>query len=138
MRPMKPLCIALLALASCAAPSRPQLSATSQAQQEPLTAELLRRYLTYLASDELEGRCAGFPGNDKATEFIAARFKEAGLEPVGDKGSDGLPTYFQYFKIRRGELTTRNCAGLLKGRDLADEVVVVGAHHDHVGRKGQH
>ena len=106
--------------------------------QEPLSADLLRRYLTHLASDELEGRCAGFPGNDKATDFIAARFRESGLESVGDAGPDGKPTYFQHFKIRRGELTTRNCAGLLKGSELPDEIVVLGAHHDHVGRKGQH
>jgi hypothetical protein len=113
-------------------------AAAQEAAREPLSADLLRRYLTHLASDELEGRCAGFPGNDKATDFIAARFKEAGLEPVGDAGADGKPTYFQHFKIRRGELTTRNCAGLLKGSDRPGEIVVLGAHHDHVGRKGQH
>ena len=129
----------VLLLAGCAGPSRPQLSAPGpQAAQEELSADLLRRYLTYLASDELEGRCAGFPGNDKATEFIAARFREGGLLPVGDAGPDGRPTYFQHFKFRRGELTTRNCAGLLKGSELPDEIVVLGAHHDHVGRKGQH
>ena len=106
---------------------------------EPLTSALLKEYLTYLASDELEGRCAGFPGNDLATEFIAKKFREAGLKPVGDKDDKGGPTYWQRFTIRRGELTTRNCAGLLEGRDpvLKDEIVVVGAHHDHVGRKGQ-
>jgi hypothetical protein len=48
-----------------------------------------RRYLTYL-STECEGRGTGQPGFFKAAEYIAARFKEAGLKPVGDKG-----TYFQ-------------------------------------------
>src|SRR6266850_323319 len=128
MPAMKYACIAALSLVVGAAPR----------QEEPITPELLRGYLTYLASDELEGRCAGFPGNDKATEFIAARFRDGGLEPAGDAGADGRPTFYQHFKIRRGELTTRNCAGLLKGSELPGEIVVLGAHHDHVGRRGQH
>ena len=136
----------LLLLAGCSTGSRPaapeapapaEAAVPAPAPQEELSQDLLRRYLTYLASDELEGRCAGFPGNDKAAEFIAERFREGGLVPVGDPGPDGRLTYFQHFKIRRGELTTRNCAGFLKGSELPDEVVILGAHHDHVGRKGQ-
>jgi hypothetical protein len=135
MPAMKYACFAFLILLSACASTAPPAPALQDppAPPRPLSAELLREYLTHLASDELEGRCAGFPGNDKATEFIAARFKESGLKPVGDDG-----TYYQHFKIRRGELTTRNCAGLLVGSERPDEVVVLGAHHDHVGRKGQH
>ncbi len=102
-------------------------------------AALLKEILGHLASDELEGRCAGFPGNDKATEYIAKRFADAGLAPAGDPDAAGKKTYFQHFAIRRGELKTRNCAGLIEGSDpaLKDQVIVVGAHHDHVGVQGQ-
>lgn len=143
---MKHTLAAVLLLAACAAPPAPPRDPAKPPPppmpepkpDEPLSANLLRTYLTYLASDELEGRCAGFPGNDKATAFIAACFKDAGLAPAGDPGPDGKPTYFQPFKIRQDELTTRNCAGVLKGTDFPDEYVVLGAHHDHVGRRGQH
>lgn len=39
---------------------------------------------------------------------------------------------------RSTQANARNVAGFLKGRDpdLADEVVILGAHHDHVGRGG--
>lgn len=47
-------------------------------------------WLTYLASDELGGRDTGRPGYKLAAEFVAARFEEFGLKPVGDDG-----TYFQ-------------------------------------------
>lgn len=96
-----------------------------------ITPDSLKPALTYLASDELEGRLAGCPGNDKATQYIAERFKEAGLKPVGDDG-----TYFQHFEPVKG-VRTRNCVGLLEGTDLKDQIIIVGAHHDHVGRKGQ-
>jgi len=99
---------------------------------------LMREYLTYLASDELEGRLAGFPGNDKATEFIAKKYQEAGLAPIGDKGADGKPTYFQHFQTPH-DTRTRNTIALLEGSDpaLKGQYILVGGHHDHVGRTGQ-
>lgn len=107
---------------------------------EAVTDALLKDYLGTLASEEFEGRCAGFPGNDKAAVYLAARMKEAGLKPVGDLDVGGERTYFQVFLFDRGRHITRNCVGLLEGSDekLRDEIVVIGAHFDHVGRKGQH
>jgi hypothetical protein len=49
-----------------------------------------RRYLGYLAGPEPMGRGTGQPGYQKAADYVAARFKEFGLKPVGDDG-----TYFQ-------------------------------------------
>jgi len=50
--------------------------------------------VTYLASDELEGRGTFTPGITKAAEFIAKRFKEAGLVPL-----EGLKGYEQAFSL---------------------------------------
>jgi len=98
-----------------------------------VTEDLLRKHATYLASDELEGRQAGYPGNDKASAYIAKVMKDAGLSPVGDKDDKGAATYFQKFKV--GKLETRNCLGFLEGRDaeLKKEILVLGAHFDHLG-----
>jgi Zn-dependent M28 family amino/carboxypeptidase len=49
-----------------------------------------KAFLSYLAGPECMGRGTGQPGFQKAADFIAARFKEFGLKPVGDDG-----TYFQ-------------------------------------------
>jgi hypothetical protein len=99
--------------------------------------EGLKKHLMVLASDEYEGRCAGFPGNDKAAEYIANHFRKIGLVPVGDKDDKGKATYFQEFKVRGR--ATRNCVGFVEGTDAAlkGEIVVIGAHHDHVGKEGQ-
>jgi hypothetical protein len=51
--------------------------------------------LQYLASDECEGRGPGTEGINKAADFIAAAFKNAGLKPGGIDD-----TYFQPFTIR--------------------------------------
>ena len=42
--------------------------------------ENLRRNLTYLASDELEGRATPSPGLELAADYIAQQFRAAGLE----------------------------------------------------------
>ena len=93
-----------------------------------VTVDLLKKHAAYLASDELEGRCAGYPGNDKAADYIAEVMQKAGLKPAGDDG-----TYFQKFRLSGRE--TRNVIGLIEGTDpqVRDEIVVAGAHYDHVG-----
>jgi Tol biopolymer transport system component len=57
----------------------------------------LKSEVGYLASDELEGRMTGTQGTQLAAEYIADRFKEAGLQPLGDYG-----TYFQTFQFTSG------------------------------------
>ncbi len=54
-----------------------------------------KKNISYLASDELEGRGTGQEGIDKAAEFIEAWFKKCGVRPAGDKG-----TYFQNFTLQ--------------------------------------
>src|SRR5688500_12475756 len=54
-------------------------------------------HVKFLASDDLEGRGNGSRGLESAAEYIAARFREAGLEPAGDGG-----TFFQRFDMTTG------------------------------------
>ena len=107
--------------------------AASGAGLAVITEDLLRKHATFLASDELEGRQAGYEGNVKAAEYIAGVMKECGLSPVGDLGTDGKPTYFQEFQL--GKLSTRNVLGFLEGSDpdLKKDILVLGAHFDHLG-----
>ena len=62
-----------------------------------ITRDDLYEHVSYLASDRLEGRMTGTEGTRLAAEYIAARFKEAGLEPLG-----GNSTYFQEFTFPAG------------------------------------
>jgi len=49
-----------------------------------ISANSLRGHLSFLASNLLEGRGTPSRGLDLAAEYIAAQFRRAGLEPVGD------------------------------------------------------
>ena len=115
-------------------------SVPASAQTTPEAYALLAD-VRYLASDELGGRLIGSSGADTAAEYIARRFAAAGLQP----SSQG---WFQRFtvsrdapavaQLRMGELSGRNVIGVLPGRDpaLRNEIVIVGAHYDHLGMGG--
>ncbi|MCP4591706.1 MAG: M28 family peptidase [bacterium] len=62
-----------------------------------ITSNDLYAHVSFLAADALEGRMTGTKGVNAAGEYIAARFKEAGLIPLGDNGS-----YFQEFPFPQG------------------------------------
>lgn len=68
--------------------------ASAQTTSSPITEDDLRTHIKYLASDELEGRGSGSPGNEKAAQYIAKQFNLYGLLPAGDNGS-----YFQKFEF---------------------------------------
>ncbi len=60
----------------------------------PMAMESLRANVTFLASDEMEGRLPGTRGAAEASGFIAKRFQDFGLVPYTKNG-----TYFQDFEI---------------------------------------
>jgi len=85
-----------------------------------------------LADDTFEGREAGRRGGWAAGRYVEQVIAPLGFVAAGDNGS-----FFQSFASRHGSL--RNILALLPGADPAcqDELVVVGAHYDHVGYGNQ-
>src|SRR5260370_18265312 len=84
--PAKNLLISCVAASMLAAQGQPGPAKQIAAQ---LRANDLKADVSFLASDALQGRATPSPGLDIAAEYIAAQFRRAGLEPVGDDG------YFQ-------------------------------------------
>jgi hypothetical protein len=92
----------------------------------PYDPAALRDRVAHLAAVELDGRAAGSPGDAAARSYLAGEFRCAGLVPAGDGGS-----YAQPF-VADGH-PTANLVGYLPGGDAARDIIVVGAHHDHLG-----
>lgn len=70
---------------------------------EAISLQEARSILGFLAGPECEGRGSGQPGYQKAAEYVAARFKEYGLKPVGDNG-----TYFQNVPFTRSRVSAND------------------------------
>jgi hypothetical protein len=66
-----------------------EMTTDVRAALDHISADSLRGHLSFIASDQLEGRNTPSRGLDIAAEYIAAQFRRAGLEPAGDDG------YFQ-------------------------------------------
>ncbi|MBI5641223.1 MAG: M20/M25/M40 family metallo-hydrolase [Nitrospirae bacterium] len=111
------------------------------AEREPLTllpqvfsGQRMLGTIGFLSGDELKGRGFGTEGLDRAAQYIAERFMEAGLEPAGDDKS-----YFQVWEERDGDpekkVMLKNVVGVITGTDPEKfgQSVVVGAHYDHLG-----
>lgn len=63
-----------------------------------ISAQDLRKHLTYIASDSLEGRDTGSEGQRKAANYIAKHFAKIGLQAIAPQ-KDGSKGYFQYFNL---------------------------------------
>jgi hypothetical protein len=103
----------------------------------------LKKDLTFLAADDLEGRAIGTIGEQKAAEYLAQEFQKLGLVPMGTDG------FFQEFTVSKPSnpheeavigtdgagITGRNVIGYLDKN--AEKTIVIGAHFDHLGMGGQ-
>ena len=104
----------------------------------------IKEDVTFLASDELEGRQTGTEGEKKAAAYISNRFKKLGLQPKGTQN------YLQPFSFRPktnphdevkfdvngdGTITGNNILGFLDNK--AENTIIIGAHYDHLGFGGE-
>ena len=100
-----------------------------------MTPAELKGDLSFLSSDALQGRFTPSPGLDVAAEFIASKFRAAGLEPGGDRDyfqtakmiDRRLPTITTNLTVFAGERTVTALAN-----DLTVESASQGAHLAHV------
>ena len=102
--------------------------------EEDITVEESRKTLSYLASDEMEGRKPGNPGNFIAVSFIKKEFESYGLETHLQKFTYTFRWRVGLIRWRTIEIETMNVIGVLKG--TSDKHVVIGAHMDHLGVDG--
>lgn len=94
---------------------------------KPYDVAVLKELVTFLASKELDGRAPNTDGDRATRKLIADRFRCLGLVPAGDDYE--LP-------FEAAGNPTANVVGYIKGSDpdVGDEIIYVGAHHDHEGK----
>lgn len=99
-------------------------SSAAQSSQSAVKEADVRRILSALAADSMEGRKAGTRGGEKAAMFVRTEMQSIGLVPVDSGG------YFQLVPTFGS-----NVIGVLPGSDsvLRDQIVVIAAHYDHLG-----
>ena len=73
------------------------LLAQRLSKADKLLIQNLKGHIQFLASDELEGRRAGTPGEQKAINYIVEQYQGLAIQPMGTNG------FIQDFKIDEGK-----------------------------------
>lgn len=73
------------------------LLAQKLSKADKLLIQNLKGHIQFLASDELEGRRAGTPGEQKAIHYIVEQYQGLSIQPMGTNG------FIQDFKIDEGK-----------------------------------
>ena len=81
---------------------------------ETITAAQLRTYLSFIASDEMEGRDTPSRGLDTVAKFLAVNLARWGFKPYGDDG-----TFFQKIAMRREALDPSKSIAEINGQKFA-------------------
>ena len=132
------------------AASAPKKDSPEKKGVEVINRTTAEAHMNFLASDELEGREAGWRGGKIAGNYLISCLKQMGIKPLFD-------TYEQHFevchaerqikgkrwqvhpdsiaklkKVVHQELKLRNILGKIEGKN-PNEIVIIGAHYDHIG-----
>ena len=95
----------------------------------------VKKHLYTLANDSMQGRKAGSLGIEKAAKYIEQQFFEIGLKPFNNSSFRQTFKHINTRSEKEEELTLFNVIGFLEGTSLKEEIVVISAHYDHLGKK---
>lgn len=108
-----------------------------QSYVNSITAAELKAHLIVVASDEMEGRDTGSPGQKKAGKYLIEQYKMNGIPfPKGaDSYYQEVPAEYMNKQYNENLSDSENIWAFIEGSEKPDEIVVVSAHYDHVGVK---
>lgn len=97
----------------------------------------LKKNLYVIASDEMEGRDTGSPGQKKAGEYMVNYYKNLGISYPKALGSYYQKVPSDFMKKRGGDSLpdSENILAFIEGSEKPEEIVVISGHYDHVGTK---
>ncbi len=93
--------------------------------------DTLLNHLSYLSSDQLQGRKFGTIGSTLAQDYIIKQLKELNVQPLNS-------SYLAPFTINGffKDTVANNIVAFIKGSEFPDQYILLSAHYDHLGKKG--
>ncbi|MCT4173354.1 M28 family peptidase [Elizabethkingia anophelis] len=119
-----------LVLFSCAVQNPQKVYESSL---KSISAENLKRDLYIIASDEMQGRDTGSPGQKKAGEYMINQYKKNGIGHPLSMSSYYQKVPSEYMSKRKKINDSENILAYIEGSEKPNEIIVVSAHYDHVG-----
>lgn len=101
-----------------------------------IKADDTKTYLYKIASDEFEGRGTGQEGQRKAAEYLRNFYMQQGISSPKNTLAEN---YFQTIPagtFPRIKQDVPNVVAYIEGSEKPEEILVISAHYDHEGKKG--
>jgi len=100
-----------------------------------ITAADLKKHLTIVASDEMEGRETGSAGQKKAGQYLIDQYKVNKISfPKGATDYyQRIPAAYLNANENGGLPDSENIWAYIEGSEKPNEIIVISAHYDHVG-----
>ncbi len=128
--------VASMVLYSCASNNLSYEGKAFKNAYASIKAEELKKNLSVIASDEMQGRDTGSEGQKKAGQYMINFYKNIGVSYPKALGSYYQIVPKEALKSRGKELPeSENILAFIEGTEKPDEIIVVSAHYDHVGTK---
>lgn len=89
----------------------PVVAAPTFGNAAEISAAQLKAYLTFIASDEMEGRATPSKGLDITAKFLAMMMERWGVQPAGENG-----TYFQPIVLQRSQIEAEKSSVLINNQ----------------------
>ena len=103
----------------------------AQTKNTDFNSDKLLERLERLSSDEFKGRQTGEKGNEKARAYIVEQFKALNAPSFGGKYEHKFT-----FEARGKSYNAVNVLAKIEGTEYPKSYIVISAHHDHLGVKG--
>lgn len=109
---------------------------TFKKSYESITVADLKKHLYIIASDEMEGRNTGSEGQKKAGRYMIGEYQKMGVSYPKALGSFYQKVPSAYLGTRRGNAypDSENILAYIEGTEKPEELIVISAHYDHVGK----
>ena len=97
----------------------------------------LKKHLYIVASDEMEGRNTGEPGQKKAGKYLISQYEANGISfpKAATDWYQKVPSAFMARNFSPKLNDSENIWAFIEGSEKPDEILVISAHYDHVGMK---
>ena len=128
--------VASMVLYSCASNNLSYEGKAFKNAYASIKAEELKKNLSVIASDEMQGRDTGSEGQKKAGKYMIDFYKNIGVSYPKALGSYYQIVPKEALKSRGKELPeSENILAFIEGTEKPEEIMIVSAHYDHVGTK---
>ncbi len=127
----------LLSILSCGVnknlPSKK--SDVAEKYMNTITSDELKKHLTIIASDDMEGRDSGSKGQKKAGLYLVNQYKSNNVAyPTGAKNYfQTIPKAYLKSKYNHKFGDSENVWAFVEGSEKPEEILVISAHYDHIG-----